>query len=230
MKDILGLRSVPLSATTMNAWRESGVLFRKRGRKDVWNGRYHNERVRAVLNLGNIDMTFRGVPVPVFNPPGMVLRISAPMALRKTLDDFLPQRTIQGPHWHKRPGMKGEGKVFHEDSLGVCAVTPGDVQAHIEGTEYRVLTVGDVVVQATRKTGSAPTFEFEWVGVQGINKSGIIPYLKEAIASIPKGQFSVIGWDIIVGDNGPRIIEANTSPGVNSASAARVVAQIREML
>ena len=72
-------------------------------------------------------------------------------------------------------------------------------------------------------------FEYTWIGVEGVKKNGIIPLLKEAIREIPGGGLSVFGWDVIVGEAGPLIIECNTSPGVNDATAARIVNKVKEL-
>ena len=232
MSNILTIRSVALSKTTQASWKASGaIVFRRRNRETVWDQRFHSTTTyQAVLNLGNTDMSFEGIPVPVFNPPELVFGISSPVALRRQIPELLPQATIMGPHWHKRSGMKGQGKQFHPGTEGQCPVMGGDTQAHIEGTEYRIITVNNTIVQATRKHGTAPNFEFEWVGVEGISKGGFIPLLKEATETIAHFGNSVIGWDVIHNGNRPFIIEANTSPGVNDATAQRIVDQIRKVI
>jgi hypothetical protein len=214
----------------MEAWRQAGVLFRKRGRMDVWNPQFHEPHVKAVLNLGNLDMKFNSIPVPVFNPPELIRRISAPPALRNSLGEFLPPEGIRGPHWHKRGGFRGSGTEFHEGTQGICPIMPGDTQKHIEGDEFRVITVGEQVVQASKKSGTPPHFEFEWVGVQGVSQNGIIPLLHAATAALEGSSRAIIGWDVKVGSDKPYILEANTSPGVNDATANRIVAAVKELI
>jgi hypothetical protein len=233
----LATRSVPLAKDTMEAWRKQGVIFRRRGRLKVWDTRYHEPHIQAVINLGNLDMQFGDVPVPVFNQPSLIRAISAPFALRTTMGDMLPEYTHKGPHWHKTNGYKGVGKKFLPEFEGGCAVIGSESQRHVTGIEYRVISVGDKIVQASKKMPinegwpPIPTgFEFEWVGVKGIAKTGIIPYIHEAIKFVPFSKYSIIGWDVIVTDIQPYIIEANTSPGVNEATAERIISVVKEII
>lgn len=226
----LAVRSVPLAADTRDAWRQQDVVFRRRNRSKVWDTRFHEPHIEAVLNLGNLDMDFRDVPVPIFNSQELIRSISSPVALRRTLPDLVPSDQRNGPHWHKRNGYKGVGKVFHERFDYACNVLSGDVQKHIVGPEYRVITTGPHVVQAFLKAGTAPNFDYEWVGVAGIKTNGIIPLLHAALNQVPESQYSILGWDVIVGSNGPIIIECNTSPGVNAATAERIINVVKELI
>jgi hypothetical protein len=182
----------------------------------------------GLINLGNLEHDLSIIKVPVWNRPESIRAISSPVALRHRLSDFIPEQTIRGPHWHKRGGFGGDGKVFHENSLGVCAVIPGDTQKHIEGDEYRVITVGDTVVQSHRKDvlDGIGNFDWHWTGVDGIKSSGIIPHIKQAVQPIPHWETSIFGWDIIVNGKSVYTIEINTSPGVNEATAARIVKEM----
>jgi hypothetical protein len=229
----LATRSVPLAKDTMEAWRKQGVIFRHRGRLKVWDIRYHEPHIQAVINLGCLDMDFKDVPVPIFNQPSLIRAISAPFALRRTMEEMLPEYTHKGPHWHKTNGYKGVGKKFLPEFEGGCAVIGSESQRHVTGIEYRVISVGDKVVQAQRKHHDGNPldgFEFEWVGVKGIAKTGIIPYIHEAIKFVPFSKYSIIGWDVILTDIQPYIIEANTSPGVNEATAKRIISVVKEII
>lgn len=223
---MLIVRSIPLSQETQDAWRSQGAVFLRRDRR----GRVPAdlaEQQDLILNLGN---TFLSCERPYFNDVNTIIAISHPNNLRRTFaeTDILPERVTQGPHWHKSGGFRGQGKMFCEEFVGECAVIPGDVQRHVAGTEFRVITVGDVVVQAHRKipAGGIGEFTWEWVGVRGVRNNGIIPLVKRAAESIPFVERSVLGWDMIVGDR-PFVIEINTSPGVNSATAERIVRAMR---
>jgi hypothetical protein len=136
-----------------------------------------------------------------------------------------------GPHWHKTSGYGGNGKIFHEEGDGGCRSYNGDRQTHIDGLEYRVVTVGDVIVQAFLKehTGRVGIFNWSWVGLNGIRNKGIIPLIKAAIPNVPNWEFTIFGWDIMVSDR-PYVLEINTSPGVNNATASRIVKQIERMV
>jgi hypothetical protein len=231
------VRSVPLSQETRAAWKNAGGTFARR----KYNGRLPDavvDRYGYIVNLGHTRLSASADVI--YNRPDSIVAVSHPVNFRKTFHDseLIPSRNMKGRHWHKTGGFRGEGKTFHESERGDCAVIPGDVQEHIEGVEYRVITVGDVVVQAHKKElindgwPPIPTgFEWSWVGVRGVSSNGIIPAVKNAITKIPFGERTVLGWDIIVRDrNQPFIIEINTSPGVNDATAQRIVSQIERNL
>ena len=234
--NVLGIKSVPLERSTNVSWKTvPGFYFADRKRSSGSIERHvADRRYQAVINLGRVDCDFAGAVSPIFNSPATIRSISTPRAIRGTLNDFLPAYTQGQPHWHKRPGFGGIGKRLCRDDCVVGA--DGDIQDHIEGTEYRVVTVGNRVVQASRKgerrtrANGRNEFDYAWVGVEGIRQTGIIPILKEAIDIVPGGALSVFGWDIILSEDGPFIIECNTSPGVNDATAARIVKTVREIV
>ncbi len=122
-------------------------------------------------------------------------------------------------------GFGGEGK--RKCDTNNCSYSGGDIQRHISGDEYRVITVGDTVVQASLKHKTEqfgiPVFDYEWIGVEGVRKNGIIPHIKEVVKRIPGGEQSVLGFDIIHDGSRPWTIEINTSPGVNEYTARRIV-------
>lgn len=228
---ILAVRSIPLSKETRDAWTSNGVRFIKRSTTNNQHlrGLVNTGQVRGVLSLGDLTLDYSGLGIPVFNDPTSIRFVSHPKALARNLKDYVPLATVDGPHWHKNGGWGGKGKLFHshEYKHGGC-VQPGATQAHIVGDEFRVVTVGRTVVQSHRKTllEGVGNFEWTWTGVEGIAKSGIIPFVKSALDTIPNADLTFFGWDIIVGEEGPKVIEINTSPGVNGATAERVVKQI----
>ena len=239
---ILGVKSIPLMKETNRAWKTVPAFYFA-DRKRSWASiRQHaNSRgYEALINLGSVNLDTAAINIPVYNSADTIRAISTPTALRRTLGDFIPPVSMDGgPHWHKRGGYGGEGKVFHDEGDGGCRYwdQPGwDRQEHIEGPEFRVVTVGEKVVQAARK-GARRTkrngrndFEYTWIGVEGVKKGGFIPLLKEAVGQIPGGDMSIIGWDMLSSVDGPFIIEANTSPGVNEATANRIAVEVRNLL
>jgi hypothetical protein len=238
---VLGIKSVPLERSTNVSWKTvPGFFFVDRARSSHSVERHvATRRYSAVINLGRVDCDLSGSISLVFNTPATIRAISTPKALRKTLNDFIaPVSMDGGPHWHKTKGYGGEGKVFHDEGDEGCHYWNDmgwDRQEHIEGTEYRIITVGDRVVQASRK-GERRTalngrndFEYTWIGVEGIRQGGFIPLLKEAIGKVPGGGFSVFGWDVLHDGTRPYIIECNTSPGVNDATAARIINEVRRI-
>lgn len=234
MSQVILCRSIPLSKDTRDAWRDAGVRLVRRSSLNSRAIRAIVERLDEprILNLGNLDIDFSGIKCDIYNRPDTIRAISHPVSLRHTLGDFIPEQTRNGPHWHKEGGFGGRGATFHEKLLGECVAFGGDVQAHVNGVEYRVITVGNVVVQASKKVNvewvnGKHNFDYEWCGVDGIRSNGIIPYLKSAIEAVPGGSMAVLGWDIIVADR-CYIIECNTSPGVNEPTAKRIVSQMEK--
>jgi hypothetical protein len=236
---ILGIKSVPLMRSTNVAWKTVPDFYFLARERSARSARAHvNTRsYDAIINLGRLDVELGESISPVFNDLDTIRAVSTPAALRRTMGDFLPPQTPA--NWIKGPGFGGTGTEF-EPGWGFREYEPlgpgEDTQAHIEGTEYRVITVGESVVQASRKgertvgANGRNQFAYEWVGIQGIRKSGIIPLLKEAIKLVPGGERSVLGWDIILAADKPYVIECNTSPGVNDATAARIVAAVKALV
>lgn len=231
---IVVLRSVPLHVDTRKAWTVNGCYVAPR--KRFAGGRLVLPKtvsrvVGTVLNLG-CRYDFSDTGLPVFNSLDSVRAISRPADLRATLNDFLPERTVDKPHWHKVHGFGGVGKRF---CVFQCSEDGDDIQEHVDGIEYRIVTVGDRVVQASRKsnlrwTNGKHDFDWQWVGVEGVSKKGFIPMLKEAIPRVPDWERMVVGWDIIHDGVRPFIIEANFSFGVNVDTARRVIDMIRSIV
>ena len=233
---VLGIKSIPLERSTNVSWKTvPGFYFVDRKRDSASIERYvASQRYESIINLGRVDCDFSGSLSPVYNDSATIRSISTPKALRRTLNDYIPPYTKGNAHWHKQGGFGGLGTRYcteHCDNTDV-----GDIQDHLLGTEYRVVTVGHSVVQASRK-GERRTrhngrneFDYVWIGVEGIRTGGIIPLLKEAIEQVPGGELSVFGWDLLQTQDGPFILECNTSPGVNDATAARIVHKVRQLV
>jgi len=223
---------------TNNAWKTvPGLYFADRKRDSRSIERHISARnYDAVINLGRVDIDFRNCLGRVFNDHSTIRAFSTQRALRRTLDDFIPEYTHIGRHWHKSRGYGGVGKSFHVETEAVCVGYDGDAQRDIVGAEYRIVTVGDRIVQASRK-GERRTlpngrndFGYTWIGVEGIRNDGFIPFLKEAVGTVPGGVWSVLGWDVLHDGDVPTIIEVNTCPGVNSATAGRIVSAVKGLL
>jgi hypothetical protein len=229
----LAVRSIPLSEATRNGWHSANVRFAKRNRN---NSQIENIAVQygydSVLNLG--DRGFFSEKVLTWNRIESVWAVMEPQALRVTMPDFLPAELDEdtGAHWHKSMGWGGVGKRFHDKFYEGCDENwyNDDTQEHIEGIEYRIITVGDRLVQASRKEPQSegwppiPTgFNWHWIGVDGVADNGIIPQIKQAVLLIPYWETTILGWDIIVDDIKPYVIEVNSCPGVNEATAQRIV-------
>ena len=234
---VLGVKSVPLMRETNIAWKTvPGFWFVARERSPDSIVQHINAKdYEAVINLGRVDLPCGAIRSPVFNRAETIRAISTPRALRRTLGDggFLPDSIHDGIHWHKYRGFGGVGKVRLSSRQEGCGRFDGESQRHVGGDEYRIISVGDRIVQASkkgavRKKGNGRNdFEYAWVGVDGIRKGGFIPLLKEAVVCMPAWERTVIGWDVIHDGERPWIIEANTSPGVNDATARRIVDAVK---
>lgn len=232
MRILLVPGRTPLSAETKDAWRYSGGVFLRRSRNGIIP-RKAAEKADVIINLGSFDLT---VPLEdgldcVWNWPSSIAAVSSPHRFMEVYggEGLTPVYEGVGAHWHKT--LKGK-RVFHSSSD--CGVVYGAVQKHVDGEEYRIITVGDRIVQASHKTPiENPTsrwhrFHYRWVGVERIRKGGFIPLLKEAVGLISRWERTIIGWDVIHDGGRPWLIEANFCPGVNVPSAGRIVDQIRK--
>ncbi len=225
-----------LERSTNVAWKTvPGFYFidRKRSAASV-RDHVSSRKYDAVINMGRLDVDFSRSIGTLFNSTDTIRAVSSPRALRRTLADFLPHERDDVAHWHKTGGFGGSGALFHPNACN--GGYKGDTQEHLTGKEYRIVTVGESVVQASLK-GARRTkhngrndFAYTWVGVQSIKKTGIIPLLKGAVGKVPGGDRSVFGWDVLLtkGD-GPFVLECNTAPGVNDATAKRIITKVREL-
>lgn len=232
-------RSIPLSQESRDGWIRAGAIVLSRNnvrRSRQLAGQPANQAEptsMVLLNLGLADdVPWDGI---VYNVGDSVRSVLAPAAIRRTMPDLIPPRTPIEPCWGKMPGQHGEGKHFYPNGMSTddedsFSRQGCDIQKHIEGTEFRVITVGNLVVQASRKNAPVNGVrDWTWVGVGGIKQNGIIPLLKRAVELVPNGTRTVFGWDVIVADR-PYIIEANSSPGVNDSTARRIIQQIERTL
>lgn len=227
-------RSIPLSNVSRDAWRNAGAIILSRSPVKSKRQLDKGKEDDIIINLGIGPLHLWGMTT--YNEHESVRSVITPAALRETLGNLIPPWPNVGEEaWWKGPGYGGHNKYRGVNTatghLEHLMTKSWDVQKHIEGIEYRVVTVGNVVVQAHRKDNRTEIddslmFLWNWVGVKGVSNNGIIPLVKKAVELIPNGDFSMFGWDIIVSEGRPYIIEGNSSPGVNNTTAKRIVGQI----
>jgi len=231
----LAVRSVQLSADSTQAWKDADVQFSRRGRTPdqiirmgIDNG------YEFIINLGKSQ--FQPGPgrfdFPAFfwNKGQDIVPLLYPGSSRILLDDLMPEKPTAFPAdvWIKAPGMKGKGKYKKNIPHALTLPPQWDWQLHTEGTEYRIITVGKRVVQSFIKTGGAVDREYEWVGLTDTPIE--LKRLARTAAKRLTG-LNVVGWDIVAPVNGlPRIFEGNSCPGVNYATADRIVTEMRRQI
>jgi hypothetical protein len=199
--------------------------------------KYYYENFDVILNLGK-PTALPGNDTIVYNGGNTCYYLNNLVKAKNIFGDLMPGMPLDGePAWLKAAGYGGEGKTFVEKWVGPVPALGCVVQSHVEGTEYRVVTVGDKVVQVTKKVpvenGVVGDFVWEWIGVTAAAKIiGLIPAAKESVKRLSDALGSdriVVGWDIIRSNSSPTcyLIEGNSAPGTNSATAKRIVDAIR---
>ena len=237
-------RSIPLSQESRDGWKNAGATIVPRNPVRAERLLARTNDTDIIINLGRGPEHLVGREPQIWNQFDTIDSIITPAAIRRTMPDLIPTSDVfngpnnHRPYWIKGPGQHGNNKRLCQEyawdgaylaEIEHCLDLPGwDAQLHIEGTEFRVITVGNAVIQAYRKDHRTETnrglmFQWNWIGVGGIKKNGLIPLVKKAAAALPHGDRSVVGWDCIVGEAGAYIIEGNSSPGVNDATAQRIV-------
>jgi len=223
------IRSIPLSNTTTNAWREAGAMFVKRSRPlstipDVALG-------RMVLNLGNQAYDPYQHAPKTWNISDDIKVLLSTTASEELFSLYTPCGEYSSgvsDYWIKGPGRAGRNKrrisVSGEGDFNWHKrMLPGGyiIQQHIPGQEYRVITVGSKVVQSSARFGQNGDRRYEWVGLQGTPTR--VKDMARSAAHKLSGK-NVVGWDIIdSNDDAPYLLEGNSCPGVNAATANRIL-------
>jgi len=225
----MAVRSIPLSSATRHAWKSAGVSFARRDRTDADIMRITPPGI-PILNLGS--STFALDHDAVWNIAENVKPLLTPAGTREKFSPFLPPGTWQGDgfYWEKYSGRAGRNKQrlylsnewIHDSTRHTAQHGQGDLQLEVEGQEYRAITVGDKVVQVNARYGSNGAREYRWVGVR--NAPAPIKSTAKACASLLEGN-NVIAWDLIMTeDERVYMFEGNSCPGINDATAQRIVA------
>jgi hypothetical protein len=230
------IRSIALSEDSFNAWKAAGGWFPRRDRTPqscLQLMRDNGRAEEAIINLGDStfapsdeDLEYYGIdPDNLFNHGDNIYPLIRPGDTRKILDELMPPRPTENELpmdvWLKPPGRAGRGKrKVRIDELQQVP-REWDIQKHVTGTEYRVITVEHKVVQVNERQGENGNRSYNWVGVT--NAPSNIKSIAKRAARVLQGR-NIIGWDVIVDQhNKAYILEGNSCPGVNYATADRVI-------
>jgi len=232
-------RSIPLSEQTREAWTEGGATLFKRSSTNERMAFLADLRGRDVLNFA-ATFDFDSPNARCWNPAPVVKLLTNPFKFQQRMNlgntdertYLVPQLLSDDDHmtdvWLKGPGRHGSGSSrCLLEQLG--GYGPGEdpyaIQPHIEGTEYRAITVNNKVVQLSRRIGGNDAREYEWIGTRGAPR-GIIPAAKHAdriLLNATDADWRVVGWDLIKDADGRVwVLEGNSCPGVNIATAQRI--------
>jgi hypothetical protein len=185
-----------------------------------------------LINGGRSDFphieSANGRPITVFNQGPDIKPLTTPGGTRLLLPTFIPPRPASYPAdiWYKGPGRGGVNKNQQFSTYGpVGELDPEwDCQLHIEGQEFRLITVGHKIVQQFERHGSNENREYFWVAQYELNQ-GLKNHVRQAATKITGNN--IIAWDCILSTEGnPYILEGNTCPGVNQRTVERILKEI----
>lgn len=217
-------RSIALSERTRKAWEDHGGIF-LRSDRDLRTVKSWLEDDDYIFNLG--DSAWMNYPDDIWTIPNVNPKLKAllyPSETRQLLGDMLPPRP-DGEYpcdvWIKPPGRAGKGK-FTLNTDGHLDNLPRwwDWQKHVEGQEFRVLTVGNRVIQDFARYGENGERSYQWTPMREVPQE--VKDLARRAAETFEG-INIIAWDIIHGDEGTYLFEGNTCPGVNHDTVGRII-------
>jgi hypothetical protein len=234
----MAIRSITLSEESSQAWKAAGCYFPRRERTmQQMLDLYVRNESDFIINLGHTafnpsdeDLNRRGIiPDNLFNIGRNIRPLVRPGTTRELLGDLLPPYPVESDvfaidYWVKAPGAKGKGKVLTRGHELPKIPKEWDLQVHIKGQEYRVITVDDTVVQVNERHGDNGDRSYEWVGVTAAPRA-VKQVAKDAARKL-EGR-NVIGWDIILENDKAYVLEGNSCPGMNDATAKRILDWMR---
>jgi len=231
--------NIPLSRQTIDAWKGEGgvVLKRRRSAEYIYAYLVRHPEIEFVLNLGDVIEGDTVMGFPVINPGNVVAPLWTPGNTRRILDSVLPPQPEPGntDWWEKSIGRAGIGKYrrsypYPERNYGGSGI---DFQVHIEGPEYRVITVGGRIVQQYQRSGPNGDRRYQW-----LRRDALPDLITDVIARATRdlGTYTLVAWDTIQEDehwaSEPKayILEGNCCPGVKTPTAARIVNAVRRLI
>jgi len=233
--------SLPMSDTTRRAWKDAGGIFPRRTRSSAEIVSLAiDSRADFILNLGRSSFNWGATTETevgfIWNKGTNIYDLLWPGNTRRMFNDLMPEQPTSFPSdvWVKTPGYGGRGKYRTNVQQSLVLPEQWDWQRHVTGTEYRLVTVGERVVQQFRRYGENGNREYRWTRSEELPR-GLRTVARNAASRVP-GR-NVVAWDLIVptepsaghSDGNvvrPLLFEGNTCPGVNIATAERIVREI----
>ena len=228
------LAALPLSGDTKQAWREAGGIFMRSDRETPEILDYTKQRETFFINLGRSSfrpdeemLADHGLePWDVWNRGENINQLLYPGQVRTLLDEFAIPRPEAYPAdvWIKTPGRQGRGTFRKHIEEPLVLPKEWDWQEHMEGQEYRCITVGPRIVQNFERHGSNGDREYRWTLMEETPAP-----VKTAVRKVAKrlDGYNVVAWDAILTPQGVALIfEGNTCPGMSINTARRVVNEI----
>ena len=227
------IQSIPLDTNSKDYWRLHGGVFFARSRTEE-ELRERASGYLATVNLGASHIEGAHWPVPIYNRAVDIQRLITPGATRRSIPHLIPPAPFDLPSeaWIKRPGRGGAGKELTTITEEMLRQLPRDwdVQQHITGKEYRVITVGPRVVQSTERTnpGGSPR-SYAWRGLA--DTPSVVKNTARA-GALQLSGLALIGWDIMYDDYNDEayILEGNSCPGVNEPTVERIIREIQRQV
>lgn len=239
---VFGIRSVQLRVETTQAWKDAGMSFFRRGVDNSYMANIVSSWLSgsetgvlepvAILNMGKTAVSFADYPNLeriVWNDGENIRPLVWPGTSARLLDGLMPPKPESFPAdiWIKAPGMAGRGKFRKQVDRPMALPREWDWQAHVDGQEYRVVTVGHRVVQNLERFGRNGEREYRWIRMSDVPER-VKKLAREAARRVP-GR-NVIGWDIVDTGSEAYIFEGNTCPGVSKETAARVIKEMTRQM
>ncbi len=230
----LVIQSVPLGRDTRRALSRVGGETLAHNADDLDQQIQNMQRIpwEFILNMGNTQVTLTEAAAPIVNLAIDINKTRTPGALRKNFDEFLPpypkdQAEYPLDCWIKAPGRGGRGKYHKAVDYPLVLPDEWDCQQHVEGTEYRVITVGRRAVQGFIREGTNNNRTYSWTGLAN-TPDEVLTLARQAAKELPHN--SLRAWDLIQAPDRTYILESNSSPGMNDATAERVRDEISRQI
>ena len=220
--------AIPLSSETRAAFRMYGGVPARLDRTDAMLEGWCNDHA-WVLNMGRQSFDPQCDRL-VINRGPVIAPLIYPGHSREVFGELMPPfpDTFPVDAWIKAPGRGGRGKNMHALTELPDIPDKWDLQVNIEGKHFRIITVGDVVVQDHEKEGTEDPEErlYHWRRMEDVPRP--VKHIAREAARRLSNLDTMIGWDIIYQkeENRAYLLEGNSSPGVNAPTVGRIMTQI----